>query len=139
MHHDLCCAANISFVFSISIFNGCGLSVTKLASGLLRTMLQAGRTVLVWIVSIIIAYDSFAALQFSGLLVIVLAIFVYNYNYAFNPDSWSGDHFARKPLLCCCLVDPDAPSTEDLVTPEDIERLEREKAARNQDKYESTV
>lgn len=79
--------------------------VTKHASGLLRTVLQAGRTVCVWLAELVIGWSVFRRLQFTGLLVIVISIFVYNYNFIAEEDSWWGDKYLRISL-CPGLMGP---------------------------------
>lgn len=72
-----------------------------MTSALLRTVVNAGRTVSIWSIELIFGWATFAVLNFIGLIVILIAMAVYNYNYFTDKeDHWAGDHILRKPVAC---------------------------------------
>lgn len=105
--------ANLSFVISVSIFNASGLMVTKFGSGLLRTVLITSRSISIWIVELSVGWKSFNWLSLFGLLMVLLGVLAYNYNYLTSPGSWKGDRTLRKAVLCCGAKDPDAVDDDD--------------------------
>lgn len=117
---------NLTYFISVAGFNASGLMVTKMASGLLRTILIAARTLTIWIIELIIGWNYFVALNFIGLLVVLGGVLTYNYNYMAKEASWSGDLWLRKALLCCGARDPDA-LVEDAST--DASVAQKEKSA----------
>lgn len=63
---------------SIAIFNFAGLSITKHVSGTSRSMIDTCRTLLIWIVSLSLGWESFAPLQLVGFAVLVVGTLVFN-------------------------------------------------------------
>lgn len=111
-------AFNLSYIVSLSINTasgefivfGCidsmllcftGITVTKLGSSLLRTIVNAGRTVSMWLIELIVGWSRFAVLNFVGLILISIAMGIYNYNYFTDKEGhWPGDRFFRKSAAC---------------------------------------
>lgn len=70
----------ISFVvliFTISIINYLGLTLTKNMSSVSRTTVDACRILVVWIVSIIIGWEVFSLFQLLGFLIMLSGIYIY--------------------------------------------------------------
>ena len=58
--------ARLGNVFSIAFFNFAGVSVTKELSSTTRMVLDSGRTLIIWIVSLVLQWQSFYPLQILG-------------------------------------------------------------------------
>eukprot|EP00128_Syssomonas_multiformis_P017031 Colp12_sorted_trinity150504_noHs@30295 len=75
--------AVLGSVFSISFFNFFGISVTKFLSATHRTTIDSCRTLFIWIVTLILGWESFVWLQLVGFFVLVLGTFTYNEVFKF--------------------------------------------------------
>ena len=64
--------------FSIAFFNFAGMSVNKEISATTRMVLDSLRTVVIWVVSLALGWESFHALQILGFLVLLLGTSLYN-------------------------------------------------------------
>jgi hypothetical protein len=53
-------------ILSIAFFNFAGISVTKELSATTRMVLDSGRTLIIWIVSLALQWQPFYPLQISG-------------------------------------------------------------------------
>ncbi|XP_018121546.1 solute carrier family 35 member F6 [Xenopus laevis] len=73
-------------IISIAFFNFAGISVTKEISATTRMVLDSLRTVVIWVVSLALGWETFHALQILGFIVLLLGAALYN-----------GLH---KPLMC---------------------------------------
>lgn len=80
----------IAYIFSIACFNFFGLSVSKTLSTIHRTLIDACRTILVWITSIILGYmgtpfgekwGKWSFLQVIGFLFLIFGTLIYNGSY----------------------------------------------------------
>lgn len=65
-------------VVSIAVFNWCGVCVTKRLSCTARLSIDACRTVLVWVASLLIGWESFSTAQLLGFIVLVCGSVLYN-------------------------------------------------------------
>jgi len=81
----------IAYIFSIAFFNFFGLSVSKTLSTIHRTLIDACRTIFVWICSIILFYagtsfgepwGKWSWLQLIGFLFLIVGTALYNGSYA---------------------------------------------------------
>ena len=70
--------AVLGSVCSIAFFNFFGISITKRISSTTRSTIDSMRTFLIWIVSLIIGWETFSWLQIAGFAVLVAGSFVYN-------------------------------------------------------------
>jgi len=70
--------ADFTSFFSVMVFNGTGLMVTKMGSGLLRAILFSLRSCLVWLVEMFLSWNDFDWLDFGGLLLVAFGVLVYN-------------------------------------------------------------
>eukprot|EP00884_Botryococcus_braunii_P021063 jgi/Botrbrau1/7640/Bobra.0159s0086.1 len=70
--------STIGSVVSIAFFNFFGISVTKSLSGAARATIDAVRTLLVWMVSLLIGWEHFHALQVVGFVVLISGSSLYN-------------------------------------------------------------
>lgn len=69
--------ATIGNVFSIAFFNFAGISVTKELSATTRMVLDSGRTLIIWIVSLALMWQKFYPLQIVGFLLLVIGMGLY--------------------------------------------------------------
>jgi len=58
-------ASTVGSIVSIAFFNFFGLSVTKSLSGAARAAIDACRTILIWLFSVQVGWESFHGLQVS--------------------------------------------------------------------------
>lgn len=65
-------------MFSIALFNWTGVSTTKYASALARSIVDTSRTILVWLVSFLVGWEDFVWLQLVGFVVLVVGSLLYN-------------------------------------------------------------
>ena len=79
--------SSLSILLSIAIFNYCGLSITHRISATARSTVDTCRTLLVWIVAILMNWESFHILQFSGFLILVFGTLCFN--GILKPENWS--------------------------------------------------
>eukprot|EP00026_Physarum_polycephalum_P008817 Phypoly_transcript_08918.p1 GENE.Phypoly_transcript_08918~~Phypoly_transcript_08918.p1 ORF type:complete len:380 (+),score=54.06 Phypoly_transcript_08918:171-1310(+) len=65
-------------IFSIAFLNFFGISVTKYLSATHRTTIDATRVVLVWVVSLVVKWETFEYLQLIGFIILVLGTAIFN-------------------------------------------------------------
>jgi len=70
--------ATLGNIFSIAFFNFAGISVTKELSATTRMVLDSGRTLIIWIVSLALQWQSFYPLQILGFVLLVIGMGIYN-------------------------------------------------------------
>jgi drug/metabolite transporter (DMT)-like permease len=68
----------LGFMLSISLFNFTGVTTTKKAGALARSTIDTSRTVLIWVFSIFVGWETFVWLQLVGFFFLVLGTLVYN-------------------------------------------------------------
>eukprot|EP00292_Cryptomonas_paramecium_P034309 CAMPEP_0113681606 /NCGR_PEP_ID=MMETSP0038_2-20120614/12112_1 /TAXON_ID=2898 /ORGANISM="Cryptomonas paramecium" /LENGTH=206 /DNA_ID=CAMNT_0000600405 /DNA_START=1483 /DNA_END=2099 /DNA_ORIENTATION=- /assembly_acc=CAM_ASM_000170 len=71
-------AALVGNLVSISMFNFCGISVTKALSATHRTVLDSVRTMAIWGVSLALGWQTFEPLQVVGFATLLSGTLVYN-------------------------------------------------------------
>lgn len=59
-------------IFSIAFFNFAGISVTKELSATTRMVLDNGRTLVIWVVTLAIGWQKFQGLQILGFALLVI-------------------------------------------------------------------
>ena len=64
-------------VFSIAFFNFAGISVTKELSSTTRMVLDSGRTLIIYIVSLALQWQAFYPLQILGLFFVLIYFYFY--------------------------------------------------------------
>ncbi len=62
-------------IFSIAFFNFAGISVTKELSSTTRMVLDSGRTLVIWAVSLALKWQKFYPLQIVGFVLLVIGKF----------------------------------------------------------------
>ena len=67
-----------AYIFSISFFNWSGLSITKNASSLHRSIIDNSRTIFVWAIDLIVGWEHFNWVQLIGFISLVFGTVVYN-------------------------------------------------------------
>lgn len=70
--------ATVGNVFSIAFFNFAGISVTKELSSTTRMVLDSGRTLVIWAISLALSWQKFYPLQILGFLLLVAGMGTYN-------------------------------------------------------------
>ncbi|CAF1202617.1 unnamed protein product [Rotaria sp. Silwood1] len=70
--------ATIGNILSIAFFNFAGISVTKELSATTRMVLDSGRTLIIWILSLALQWQAFYLLQLLGFIVLVIGMGIYN-------------------------------------------------------------
>lgn len=69
---------SILICFSIASFNAFGVAVTKNASSAQRSTIDTSRTVIIWVVQLILGEEKFKVLQLFGFILLVFGTLVYN-------------------------------------------------------------
>lgn len=85
-------------IFSIAIFNFCGLNITKYVSSVARTTVDTCRTILIWLVSLSLGWENFLWLQVLGFLFVIYGTFVYNQMISPIPRSLTPECSKATPL-----------------------------------------
>lgn len=70
--------ALILSIFSIAFLNYFGISVTKYLSATHRTTIDATRVILVWLVSLLVKWETFQWLQLVGFLILLCGTSIFN-------------------------------------------------------------
>jgi len=69
---------SIGCIFSIAFFNWFGLSVTNVVSATSRSTIDTCRTVLIWIISLYLGWETFSWFQVLGFIVLIYGTFIFN-------------------------------------------------------------
>ncbi|MCJ8743963.1 hypothetical protein PDJAM_G00100810 [Pangasius djambal] len=77
-HKPLIVLALLGNTVSIAFFNFAGISVTKEISATTRMVLDSLRTLVIWVVSLALGWESFHGLQILGFLILLLGTALYN-------------------------------------------------------------
>lgn len=78
---------SVLIMICISMFNFCGLSLTNELSATARSTIDNCRTLLVWLIAIVLGWESFKFLQFVGFSVLVFGTLCFN--GILKPEEWS--------------------------------------------------
>lgn len=92
--------SSICIMISIGLFNFIGITLTSKLSATARSTIDTCRTLLVWVVSIYLGWESFVFLQFIGFMFLVFGTLVFN--GAINIDAYLPAWFTAdkgKPLI----------------------------------------
>lgn len=65
-------------ILSIAFFNFAGISVTKQMNATTRTVLDSVRTLVIWVISLILKWEVFSWIQLGGFIVLIIGMCVYN-------------------------------------------------------------
>lgn len=93
-------SSSFAIMISICLFNFLGITLTSKLSATARSTIDTCRTLLVWVVSIYLGWESFVALQFVGFVILVFGTLVFN--GALKVDSYLPAWFSadkNKPLI----------------------------------------
>ena len=77
-HKPLILLALLGNTVSIAFFNFAGLSVTKEMSATTRMVLDSLRTLVIWVVSLALGWETFHGLQVLGFVVLLTGTMLYN-------------------------------------------------------------
>ncbi|BGP29944.1 hypothetical protein JCM10296v2_001696 [Rhodotorula toruloides] len=88
IEHKSVWTTSIVIAISIALFNFCGLAVTRSVSATSRSTIDSCRTLLIWVVSLALRWESFVFLQVIGFVLLVYGTFVHNGILAF--PHWTG-------------------------------------------------
>ena len=72
---------SLGIIVSIGCFNATGVAITKYASAAQRSTVDTCRTLIIWIVSMLIGWEKFIALELVGFAMLVGGTIVYNEIY----------------------------------------------------------
>jgi drug/metabolite transporter (DMT)-like permease len=78
---------SLAIMLSISIFNFCGITLTNILNATARSTIDTTRTLLVWIISLIIGWENFHALQLFAFALLVAGTL--SFNGIIQPEEWS--------------------------------------------------
>lgn len=78
--------SSVFIMLSIAIFNICGITVTKIISATSRSTIDTSRTLLVWIISLALGWESFHSLQLIAFTLLVLGTL--SFNGVIQPQYW---------------------------------------------------
>jgi len=65
-------------IVSIALFNATGVAITKYASAAQRSTIDTSRTLLIWMVSLYLKWETFLPWELCGFVLLVIGTFVYN-------------------------------------------------------------
>ena len=71
-------AAVIGSILSMAFFNFFGVSVTKRISSTARLSIDASRTAVVWLISLIAGWEHFIGFELLGFVIIICGTILYN-------------------------------------------------------------
>jgi drug/metabolite transporter (DMT)-like permease len=77
-HNVILAIASVGGIISIAVFNFAGVSVTKEISATTRMVLDSVRTMVIWIVALMLKWQKFHYLQLIGFTFLVLGMTFYN-------------------------------------------------------------
>lgn len=97
------------FVYIVTslVFNGSGMIVTKIGSGLLKGTLYACRAPLMWLIEIALGWQNFSYISLGGLVLTFFGFFVYA-NLVPRPKSQEPSLYDAE--VPCCCIKPHHPS-----------------------------
>lgn len=78
--------SSLLIMVCISMFNFCGISLTHQLSATARSTIDSCRTLLVWIVAMVLGWESFRFLQFVGFATLVFGTLCFN--GVLDPEEW---------------------------------------------------
>jgi drug/metabolite transporter (DMT)-like permease len=95
---------SIGCICSIAFFNWFGLSVTNAVSATSRSTIDTCRTVLIWMISLYLGWETFNWFQVLGFIVLIYGTFIFNgiANLPFSINKTEIEHRIpneRRPLL----------------------------------------
>ena len=78
--------SSVLIMISIASFNYCGLSITHRVSATARSTVDTCRTLIVWLVAIVMGWEQFLFLQMLGFVVLVFGTLCFN--GVLKPEEW---------------------------------------------------
>lgn len=114
-HKPLIVLALLGNTVSIAFFNFAGISVTKEISATTRMVLDSLRTLVIWVMSLLLGWEVFHGLQILGFIILLVGTALYN-----------GLHKPLMAKLPCC---PGEQTAEEGEAPERERLLGAEKSA----------
>jgi drug/metabolite transporter (DMT)-like permease len=70
--------SSVIAIFGVSLFNACGMTITRHLSGASRSTIDATRTLIVWGMSLALGWEAFHILQMPGFLLLLSGAMLYN-------------------------------------------------------------
>ncbi|AMD19082.1 HBR181Cp [Eremothecium sinecaudum] len=86
---------SIVVMISVATFNFLGIALTKHVSATSRSMVDTCRTIVVWLVSLVIGWETFKWKQLCGFTIVVFGTLMYN-NVIDIPVNWDGKKDSRQ-------------------------------------------
>lgn len=114
-HSSLLIGTNIWFLFSVLVFNGAGLMTTFLGSAVLRTVIDACRAPIVFLIELAGKLQAFTWGGLASLILSTLGFLTFSYIIPFVSKQRTprAHTFCRKGVNCCCTI-PLPPSDDEL-------------------------
>jgi len=93
----------ICFVFACTIFNGCGVSVTKFSTATNRTIVEQMRVIVIWVFFLLkpgFGHEVFSGVKLFGFVLILIGVLFFNKIFVFDGFSikYKGGEEEKKPL-----------------------------------------
>lgn len=90
--------SSVLIMVSIASFNFCGITLTQQLSATARSTIDTCRTLLVWLLAIIMGWEQFHFLQFFGFAVLVFGTLCFN--GVLTPETWAWvpDSLKERPV-----------------------------------------
>ena len=79
--HPILIMYSAFIIVSIACFNATGVAITKYATAAQRSTVDTSRTLLIWIFSLALGWESFLGLELLGFVLLVLGTLIYNEIY----------------------------------------------------------
>lgn len=79
--------SSVLIMISIASFNFCGISLTHELSATARSTIDTCRTLMVWLLALVMGWESFHLLQFIGFVILVFGTLCFN--GVLRPEEWS--------------------------------------------------
>lgn len=83
---------SILILFSICVFNWCGLNITKKLNATSRSTIDISKTIITWILSITLGWEIIKWLQIVGFLIMIFGILLFNNKTNENIDEIEMTH-----------------------------------------------
>merc|ERR1711971_720499 len=80
-------AYGICFVFTCTVFNGCGASVTKFSTATTRTIVEQMRVIIIWMFFLLkpgVGHEEFSGTKLFGFFLILVGVLFFNKIFVFE-------------------------------------------------------
>jgi len=93
----------VCFIFACTIFNGCGVSVTKFSTATNRTIVEQMRVIVIWVFFLLkpgFGHEVFSSTKLFGFVLILIGVLFFNKIFVFDGFSikFTGGEEEKIPL-----------------------------------------